>query len=480
MDKQLIAKRAQNIITKEDLLSLLNDIKSSELDGKYYPITMCQLNYHSNPQHYRKRYHQFSIPKKSGGQRTICAPNKGLKNIQTWLNIYFQAIYNSSSAATGFTIGKSVADNAKMHIGQNYIFNIDLKDFFPSIKESRVWNRLQLEPFNLTEDVAQMVAGLCCMIKFCDNDKPSYILPQGAPTSPILTNAICDKLDRRLQGLAKRFGLRYSRYADDITFSSMHNVYQDDGPFIAELQRLIKEQGFRINDSKTRLQKKGSRQEVTGLIVSDKINVTRKYVREIRQLLYMWEKYGYSVAYDKFYPHYKAEKGHVKKGEPDPIKVLDGKLMFLKMVKGETDSVYIKLHAKFKRLVDKARDPNMTTEQNVTYIETKSVTVFEKQNNTEVVFAMSQAQYDATGIIVKPSKRLAYFMIGNKKVYVSINKSINNDILPPKERLSISCCRDAHDKQFWLIHRSDKITVPPAPVVDVDALNDELDSLLQL
>jgi retron-type reverse transcriptase len=144
---------------------------------------------------------------------------------------------------------------------------------------------------------------------------------------------ICDTLDRRLAGLAKRFGLHYSRYADDITFSSMHYVYAKNGEFRKELIRIIKSQGFTINEEKTRLQKRGSRQEVTGIVVSErKLNVAKKYVREIRSLLYIWEKYGYSVAMSRFLPKYKLEKGHVKKGNPDLINVLEGKLLYLKMV----------------------------------------------------------------------------------------------------------------------------------------------------
>ena len=109
----------------------------------------------------------------------------------------------------------------------------------------------------------------------------------------------------------------------------MHNVYQKNGDFRKELQRIIKDQGFTINESKTRLQIRGSKQEVTGIIVCDKLNVTQKYVREIRNILYMWDRYGYNIAYGKFFPKYKEEKGHVKKGNPDLINVIDGKLMYL-------------------------------------------------------------------------------------------------------------------------------------------------------
>lgn len=223
----------------------------------------------------------------------------------------------------------------------------------------------------------------------------SYILPQGAPTSPIITNMICDNLDRRLAGLARKMGLNYSRYADDITFSSMQNVYQKDGDFVKELRRIIEGQGFKINEEKTRLQKRGARQEVTGIIVSDKVNVSQKYVRDIRNILYIWDRYGYSVAFSKFFPKYKQEKGHVKKGNPDMVNVIDGKLMYLKMVKGEEDPVFVRLYKKFEKLSSSLTEPQNTTEQDVTYVDTMTVKDFEKKNNTEIVITMSEPKVKA-------------------------------------------------------------------------------------
>lgn len=230
----------------------------------------------------------------------------------------------------GFTEERSVVTNADMHKGHNYVFNIDLKDFFPSIHQARVWKRLQLKPLLFKQSIANVVAGLCSMKEKMEDGSVRYVLPQGAPTSPIITNMICDNLDRRLAGLAKRFGVVYSRYADDITFSSMHNVYHPSGEFIKELRRIVESQGFIVNEDKMRLQKIGTRQEVTGIIVSDKLNVSQKYVRDIRNILYIWRKYGYATAFNKFYPRYKETKGHVKKGNPDMVNVLDGKLMYLK------------------------------------------------------------------------------------------------------------------------------------------------------
>ena len=351
MTREDIQQFVDRLQTKEDLLCLLNQLKEEDLGHDRYAFTLRQLNYYCNPNNTRRRYASFEIKKKSGGVRQIDAPRRGLKNILYYLNKLFLAIYTPSFAAMGFVQGKSVVDNAQCHIGKNYVFNIDLKDFFPSITQPRVWKRLQLKPLNISQPIANLIAGLCCMKRMEQDGTVSYILPQGAPTSPVITNMICDKLDRRLNGLAARFNLTYTRYADDITFSSNHYVYAEDGDFRKELERIITDQGFSINENKTRLQKKGSHQEVTGLIVNEKTNVTRKYIREIRSILYIWEKYGYMVAESKFRPYYKQEKGHVKKGNPSLESVLVGKLQYLKMVKGENNNMYTILNEKFKILI---------------------------------------------------------------------------------------------------------------------------------
>ena len=144
----------------------------------------------------------------------------------------------------------------------------------------------------------------------------SYKLPQVAPTSPLLTNAICDTLDRRLAGLAKRFGLRYTRYADDITFSSMHNVYQNGSPFRIELERIISGQHFKINPKKTRLHHRGQRQEVTGLTVGEKINVCRSYVKDIRAILHIWGNMASMQLLPNFILVTKLKKVICTKGNP--------------------------------------------------------------------------------------------------------------------------------------------------------------------
>lgn len=349
--------------TKEDLLGLLNYAKRLIYGEKMIPLGIKHLNYHSNPRANKKRYFKFSIRKRSGSERIIHSPAKGLKEIQKCLNLIFQTIYEVNTAANGFVPGKSIVDNASLHIDSLYVYNIDLKDFFPSIDQARIWGRLRYSPFNLNEktrrlELANIISSLCCHEMEVErlNDKGEWfktkknVLPQGAPTSPILTNIICERLDKRLGGVAKRFGLKYSRYADDITFSSMHNSYQADGEFILELKRIITDQNFHIKESKTRLQKEGYRQEVTGVLVNEKVNVQKRYIKQLRMWLYYWENYGYDKASSFFVPKYISDKGHIKKGTPNLESVLFGKLNYLKMVKGDKNPLYVKLKERFDKL----------------------------------------------------------------------------------------------------------------------------------
>src|SRR5690554_6602862 len=266
--------------TKEDLANLLSDAKNILYNEKCKPIPLNALTYYANPDFCKNRYSQFSIGKKTGGERIINAPVKGLKSILQVLNLVLQSIAESHKAATGFVLNKSIVDNAQKHVNKHYVLNLDLKDFFHSFDRNRVKMGFMYEPFNLRGDKEPLAFLLACLCThpFEINGETKIVLPQGSPTSPTLTNILCSKLDIRLSGLAKRFNLTYSRYADDITFSSHHDVYKNN-EFQKELKRIIEDdQKLSFNDKKTRLQKNGYSQEVTGLIVNEKVNVRRKYI----------------------------------------------------------------------------------------------------------------------------------------------------------------------------------------------------------
>jgi len=347
-----IRKEFAKLQNKVDLVKLLSDAKNMLYGEECKPVQLKSLTYYTNPTLCKKRYHTFTIKKKSGADRTINAPVKGLKSILRSLNFVLQCVYEPHEAATGFVLGKSIVDNAKKHVGHHFVLNMDLKDFFHTFDRNRVKMGFMYEPFNLNgkkEPLAFLLASLCTHPFEIDGEVKT-VLPQGSPTSPTLTNILCRKLDRRLTGLAYRFGATYTRYADDITFSSPHNIYKDEA-FNKELKRIIEEdQKLVINPKKTRLQKAGYRQEATGLIVNEKVNVRRRYVKQIRMWLYYWEKYGYEKAEQIFKRDYFADRGHVKDNNAHLINVLDGKLEFLKMVKGDNDSTYKILRKRFDKL----------------------------------------------------------------------------------------------------------------------------------
>jgi len=455
MEKEEIIRMGRKMNTKQDLIYLLNQIKMDEMTksgtvAHFHPIPLKKIDFYCNPKHTFHRYKQFKIPKKKSGEfRLITSPRtNGYMQILRLINEILKSFYTPSDYATGFIENRSIIDNAKLHIRKNYVYNIDLKDFFTSIDQARVWKRLQLEPFKFPVNIASIIAGLCCMKYVVDNNGDTttrYVLPQGAPTSPIITNMVCDILDHRLAGVAKRFGLTYSRYADDITFSSMHNVYQKNGQFEVELKRIIENQGFTINTDKTRLQKIGNRQEVTGIVVNEKVNVTKKYIRDLRNIMYIWERYGITDAYSRFIKEYKVKKGHVKKGNPNMINVLDGKLMYLKMVKGPDDTVYKRLDDKFNHLLKIIRDYDKTNDNNTSVIETLTLLEFENKIHTEISINREIYSY---------SKPRASFTLNDETFEISIDRKLRFPI--NKRTVKISTCLNSKNEIFWLIHSRKK------------------------
>ena len=212
--------------SKEDLVALLSYAKILIYGENCKPVQLKYLTYYANPANCKKRYQTFTIKKKSGANRTINAPVRGLKSILRPLNLILQYMYEPQQAATGFVLNRSIVDNAQKHVGHNYVLNIDLKDFFHSFNRNRVKMGFFNPPFNLKgnkEPLAFLLSSLCTHPFEVDGETKT-VLPQGSPTSPTITNILCQRLDRRLAGLSKRFGVTYTRYADDITFSDRKSV----------------------------------------------------------------------------------------------------------------------------------------------------------------------------------------------------------------------------------------------------------------
>lgn len=233
----------------------------------------------------QKCYRTFQIPKRSGGERKICAPNADLKDIQRRLASAlseFQRIMRMEkgihpSVSHAFEKGKGIITNAAVHRSKRLVLNLDLEDFFDSFHFGRVKGYFEKNrDFHLPPEVALTIAQIACY---------EGRLPQGAPSSPVISNLICQILDMRLLKIARRNRLDYTRYADDLTFSTNdHSFLERYDTFLREVSDEIRKAGFSVNEKKTRLQFRDSRQEVTGLIVNKKLHVSRNFYRETRAM----------------------------------------------------------------------------------------------------------------------------------------------------------------------------------------------------
>ncbi|MFV0157111.1 reverse transcriptase family protein [Empedobacter falsenii] len=336
----------------EDLCNLLNDV--NKLFKINQQITLDSLIKLSNPSLSKSRYKEFVIKKKSGADRKINSPITKLNIILKSLNRLLNCIYVPHANAYGFVAGKSIVDNAKIHTNKKYVYNIDLKDFFHSFDRNKVKMGIWFQLFSGDKSKEKISFLLACLTThpLCIDGIDKIVLPQGSPTSPFLTNLLCYKLDQKLKGLSKRFRITYSRYADDITFSSNYDVYSNDD-FISELNRIIENQNLMINPTKTRLQGNGYRKEVTGIVVNENVNVSQQYIKQLRMWIYYIEKYGIEKASEVFKKDYSKDKGHVKSMNASMINVIEGKLLYLGMVRGIDDSKFINLKNRFYKSIGK-------------------------------------------------------------------------------------------------------------------------------
>lgn len=238
-------------------------------------------------------YHEFEIPKKDGSARKICAPADELREVQKKIaavlyedDAEYRKKYNiQQNLSHAFTKNRSIITNARIHRNKRYVLNMDLEDFFDQFHFGRVKGFfIKNRAFAMGEEPATMLANLCCY-----HGK----LPQGAPTSPILSNLITGGMDRHLLQLAKKYRMDYTRYADDLTFSTNRKAFGDElSEFLEEAEQIIRKDGFSINKEKTRLQARDYRQEVTGLVVNHKVNVPREYYKKTRSMAHHLYKEG--------------------------------------------------------------------------------------------------------------------------------------------------------------------------------------------
>lgn len=280
-----------------------------------------------------RMYSHFNISKKSGKLRLISAPDHRLKMLQQKIAHSLSRLYNPRHTVHGFVRDRSVRSNAESHLRRRFILNADIRDFFPTITEARVLGLL--ESIGIDTDVAKIIARICTN-KGC--------LPQGAPSSPVISNMICFRLDKALMEFSKRNRLLYTRYADDITLSSFQPptaLFEGDRPDAGKLQpeklsnelvSILKSNGFDLNPEKIHYADKNSRRMVTGIKINEGLNVDRRFVRNIRTALLKVEINGVAAADAELIARF---------GRRCKIQThIQGKISWVGFVKGQSDPVF--------------------------------------------------------------------------------------------------------------------------------------------
>lgn len=279
-------------------------------------------------------YRRFAMPKKTGGERIISAPMPRLKRAQYWVLDNVLARAPVHPAAHGFLKGRSIVSNAAPHVGRAVVINVDLKDFFPSIAMPRV--KGVFTQLGYSGQVATALALLCteAATETVSVDGETFhvahgprALPQGAPSSPALTNILCRRLDARLQGAAAKLGYSYTRYADDLTFSGGDDTRKLAGKLLWRVRQIVIDEGFTPHPHKQHVMRDSERQSVTGIVVNEKPAVDRDTLRRFRATLFQVEKDG--------------PAGKQWNGNANVLAALEGYAHFVQMVDADKGAVLV-------------------------------------------------------------------------------------------------------------------------------------------
>ncbi len=278
-------------------------LESAEAIAEAMGITVKELRFlaFSRKTSTVSHYVRFKLPKKTGGERLISAPMPRLKGAQQWILENLLEKVELHDAAHGFRRERSIVSNAAPHVGAEVVINLDLKDFFPSIRYKRVKGVFRGLGFS---EAAASVFGLICTepdIEEVALDGKTYFvatgerhLPQGAPTSPAITNILCRRLDKRLLKMATEAGFKYTRYADDLTFSTSGEAKQNICNVLRRTESIVAHEGLTVHPDKTRVLRRSRQQEVTGVVVNEKANVPKKELKRFRAVLFQIEKDGFA------------------------------------------------------------------------------------------------------------------------------------------------------------------------------------------
>ncbi|MDP2188796.1 MAG: reverse transcriptase family protein [Sphingobacteriaceae bacterium] len=294
-------------------------------------------------------YRSFYIPKKRNGKRKLEAPSGLLKKKQRWLNHHLQAYYLQvkSNAAHGFVAlpkgenqRANVVQNALPHVGKRHLLNIDLKDFFQNISGKRVYELFKGPYFQFSDQVAIALSLLSTY---------QGHLPTGAPSSPVLSNWVCLELDQALEVHCACLGMTYTRYADDLTFSR-------DVPFsraeVEALVALIEQHDFKINRRKMRLTGPNRQQQVTGVVVNERLSIDRRQLKKIRAMLHDAEKSGLEKATDR----HLGKSGSALVQQQHFVAKLQGNVAWVGQVRGKNDPMYLRFAASLTVLKQRLKE----------------------------------------------------------------------------------------------------------------------------
>lgn len=274
--------RAEPELSEEVLEALWTEAVAMIEQEPANPVPLSLIEYFDGERNRREAYHQFELPKRRGGTRKITTPEQTLKWLQRSLLQVLTHLFPRHKCAVGFERGESVVTHAKAHAGKRWVYVVDIQDFFPSLTRNRIFGMLRAKPFEASEPVARYLANLVTH---------EGALPQGAPTSPILANLLCRRMDARLFKWAREGGYQYTRYADDLAFSTNRVEFsEEDRQRIIEI---VEDEGFQVHPEKRKLMPWYGRQLVTGLVVNRKPNVPREYVRGLRALLFNVKTFGW-------------------------------------------------------------------------------------------------------------------------------------------------------------------------------------------
>ncbi|KGI03970.1 reverse transcriptase family protein [Oenococcus oeni] len=273
-------------------------------------------------------YKSFELKKRSGGSRTILAPKQQLLSIQKKIATTLEKIYPVSIYSHGFIYKKGIKTNAEEHLRSTELLNFDIDNFFDNIPEYRIFGIFRYY-FNMNNYISGILKELTCVERH---------LPQGAPSSPILSNIICYKIDKDLGKLARRNHCKYTRYVDDITFSSKRklpsSIYNRINKSCSNnIVKILSDSGFTINHRKTRLLTKSQRQEVTGITTNKQLNVSKTYIRSTRAMLYNFKNSKYQVANAKFKKYYKAKQNLNPNSEILPEEIIKGRISYIYQIR---------------------------------------------------------------------------------------------------------------------------------------------------